>query len=244
MFSEVFFDMNNVEIRARALSKVKTKIANLTAIVMVAFFIDSVLGLFSNLTGSALDVVLSVIVRVVTSFIAAGLAKVAIQTWREGNAQWSDLFICFKSRRYLLCGLYGGMIAASFSIVSSAVFMLGIQSAAYILEMILDAAAVICTSYIVFAADLYDKKPPLDMAKLGMKVLTKNVGRVVRMEINLYLWIAIVYVAFLLFFGIVGGVLGLPLRLVLFVVMGIIRWAVGGYIVLCESGLGRTLIKG
>jgi len=236
--------MNNKEIRARALAKMKNKIAGLTAIVMVAFIIDNVLGLFSNMTGSVLDVLLSVMVRVITSLLMTGLAKVSMQAWREGNALWSDLFIAFRTRRYLLCGLYGGMISASFSVVGNLVYMLGGGLAANLLDLVLGWAGTACTAYIVFAADLFEKKNPLDAAKMGISCLTKNLKRVIGMEFVLYCWIGITVAIMFAFFAILGGVVGLPLRLVLFVVLGIIRWAVGGYIVLSEAGLGRTLLKG
>ena len=236
--------MNNKEIRGRALSKVKTKMKGLTAIVVVGYLINSVLGLFGSASGSVVMTIVGVIANIAIAFITAGVAKVGMQAWREGNVQWRDLFICFRTRRYLLCGLYGGMFSASFGVLAGLVGMLLGNSAGQAASTILGVAATLCTSYIVYAADLFEKKEPLAMAKLGVKTLFKNLGRVIGMLLNLYGWIIIVLVILFLFFAVVGGVVGVPLYLVLFAVQVMIKWAIGSYIVLSEAGLGRTLLKG
>ena len=236
--------MKNSEIRGRALSKVKSQINGLSAIVVVVYVIQKLLGLMSGITGTALDVALGVVVHIITALLTAGLARVAIRAWREGKAGWGDMLICFRDRRYLLAGLYGGIIAAVFGVLGDAVYIFGNATAGFAAGALFDWAAAACIGYIVYAADLFENIPVLEAARKGMAALTKGIARVVCMEINLYWWIALAMAVMFAFVGIVGGVSGIPLRLVLFITMCVLKWVVGGYIMLCEAGLARTLLKG
>lgn len=235
--------MKNADIRTRALSKMKSKIANLSAFVVIVFVVQRALGLMGGITGTALNIALGVIVHIVTALLTAGLSKVAIQSWREGAARWSDVVICFRDRRYLLCGLYGGMLAALLGLAGDLAYIFGNAIVGYIAEALTGWAAAVCTGYIVFAADIFEKDAPLDAAKRGMRTLMGNMARIMQMEINLYWWIVAAMVAIFLFCGVLGGVGAIPLRFILFVAMGILKWAIGGYIALCEAGLARTLMK-
>ena len=236
--------MNNKEIRARALSKVKGQISNLSFIIVISYMLQKILGLFTMATGTALDVILGVAAHILISLLTAGTAKVAITAWREGRASWRDLFSGFAGVRMFLCGLYGGVLAAMFGLLSNVIYMFAPEIAGYAASVVLDWAAALCTGYIVFAADLFEKLAPIDAARKGMSVLTKRLARVIKMELNLYWWIIVALALVFVLTGVIGGVAGIPLRMVLFLVMLALKWAVGAYIALCEAGLARTLMKG
>jgi hypothetical protein len=229
--------MKNAEIRARALSKMKNKIAGLSAIVVIVYIVQKALGMLAQ------NLLLSVAVNMATVFLSAGLARVAMRAWREGKALWSDLAVCFRERRYLLIGLYGCVLAAVFGVLKFVVYSFAGNLAGSAAAIVLDWAAALCTGYMVFAADILENHSPLKAALAGLGTLMKNIGRVILMEISLYWWIVLAMAIMFLFFGVVGGVSGTTLMIILFVAMAVLKWVIFGYIVLCEAGLARTLLK-
>lgn len=238
--------MTNADIRKKALAKVKVK--NLTFLAVLSYALHFFAQFARGVTGAALPDALIVAGAglVLSLAVPAGLVRASMTAWRQNEAKFGTYFGSFFRPRLLPRGLALG--AAGAAVEFGAYFLLlGVLGGRVSLWLAVPVIALLVPAgfawlFLYFALELQPDAHLLPALRRGIRVILKNLGRILLMELSLLWWVALTYLAALAI-ALASGLRGAALNAVTSLVALVLTWLIGAYVCLGNAGLAREIFK-